>query len=180
MVAMPIGDAGAAEVATPLLMEVEVNGVATGEVFLFMRKGNQLLMAEEGFARLNLKRPDDPALSQQDVRFFALSSTVVWKLDDERQLVSLTAKPAAFQTSVIRPEAGGDTPVADQPIGFFMNYDLIAQHGRDVSFAGGQMEAVASSRWGVFSTSANSVSGYHSGLARLDTSYRRDWQDGLA
>ena len=165
----------------PALMEVELNGVATGEVLLFLPRNNQLLMVESGFDRLNLRKPRGPVLSQDGLRFHPLDPETSFQLDEERQIVSIIAKPEAFQLSVITAaNTPGDKPVVDHPMAAFVNYDLVGQGGGGANLIGGEIEGVASTRWGTASTSASSVAGHRSRLARLDTAYRRDWQDGLS
>jgi outer membrane usher protein len=169
----------------PSVLEVSLNGTATGETVVALRdNAGALWLAESDFALLRLRVPQTRAHEMQGRRYFpllALAGAQV-SFDDARSEASITAPASDFESTNVLLNAGPRPPMSRSGIGAFLNYQLYGQTGQydGADLASAFVELGLFSPLGVLTNTAvgTSQSGSHT-LVRLETTLSHDFPDSL-
>ena len=180
--------APAASAATPVWLDVEINGQHPGIALLLRDVEGHLWARREDFARWRLPVPQADPLTEQDEAYYPLSVLpgLVYRIDEAAQAALLTAPPRLFPETAINDRVSyAAMPNRAQP-GGFLNYDVVAAHASGASAAqpvtlNGLFEVGAFNRWGEATTTAvRSSQAAGSGLIRLDSTFTQDRPELLA
>lgn len=164
---------------TQLLLEVVINGYATGKIGSFVQREGGLWAAPGEVRELGLRVPGAEAGAAAELVALASLPGVSARLDGPTQKLYITAATASLASNFLTTSANAD---ADVPFasgtGALVNYDLIDTAVDGEHSTAGLFEARAFSPWGVVASgllanfdSAERARRGQSETVRLDTSY---------
>lgn len=173
-----LAQAGGADELRPALLDVTVNGQRTAEPALFLRgEDGALYAAASMFAQWRMRLPAGSPIVHEGDSYYRLDTLSGFRLRvvEETQAVAIDAPPEAFrlqQTSLGHREEMAMTPAGT---GAFVNYDLVVEHARGETVAGGAFELGLFTPRGVAQSAfvASTAPGADP-LVRLDTSWAID------
>jgi outer membrane usher protein len=167
------------------VLELTVNGAPSGNDFVVLRDaGGALWLAESDFARLRLRVPRVSPHLTDAKRYFPLAavSGVKVSYDDARAAASITAPPAAFESTNVNFAGGQRPPLSHGASGAFLNYDISGQRGQysAANVASLYTELGVFSPAGVFTNTAVGMATQGTDtLVRLETTFTHDFPDSL-
>ena len=167
------------------VLELTVNGALSGDNFLVLRDvGGGLWLAESDFARLRLHIPHVSPHTTGAGRYFPLAAISGVKVfyDDARAAASITASPAAFESTNVNFAGGQRPPLSRGATGAFLNYEISGQRGQysAADVASLYTELGFFSPAGVLMNTAVDMAtqGTYT-LVRLETTFTHDFPDSL-
>ena len=156
-----------------LVLELVLNGVATGKIGEFHETDGTLSASAAELAELGFVVPEALARGGGPVPLAALPGVQI-ALDRAGQRLLVTAAAAALRPTEIG-EAGAAplVPVSPAGTGAVLNYDILGTEAGHASSAGASFDARLFSPYGVLSATALGTAAYtvQPGLRRLDTTY---------
>jgi outer membrane usher protein len=163
---------------TPALLDVTVNGQAADEPAEFRRDRNGRLYLSAAFLRAwRIRAPASGAVRIEGDLYYPASALPALRLEiaEEAQSLAIVADPGAFeaQSDVLD---GADAMAMSAPSsGFFLNYDIFADHYRGKTNANGAFEAgmFTGAGAGIISFIA-SAGGDRTRVTRLETNWTID------
>ena len=170
--------------AQELLVEIDVNGQPSGTATIAVAAGRRAFLPEADYRRLRLKAPPAAALKEIDgERMVALDeiAPVLYRFDERRLTLSITAPPEAFEVSDFDVVGRGVPRLSPSPPGAFMTYDAAVERQSTNTRYGGVLEAGVFGSFGIVSSSAVARNdGTQSDVVRLESSWVRDFPDKLS
>ncbi|MEA3046402.1 MAG: outer rane usher protein [Sphingomonadales bacterium] len=167
-----------APVLTPALLEVIVNGQAADEPAEFLRdRGGRVYLSAAFLRAWRIRAPAAGAIRIDGERYYPASALPALRLDiaEEAQSLTIVADPGAFesQSDVLD---GADTMAMSAPsAGFYVNYDVFADHYRGETNANGAFEAGVFTGAGAGRMSfVASAGGDRTRVTRLETNWTID------
>jgi outer membrane usher protein len=176
--------------ATPVWLEVEINGQHPGTALLLRDPQGRTWVSREDLERWRLRVPPGRPLLDGGIAYYPLDAFpgLACTIDDAAQSIAIRAPAELFVETIIgAAHTQPATPVHSAPGGFF-NYDVVVARATgdgspDRTTANGLFEAGAFGRWGTgtntFVRSESATAGVSS-LVRLDTTLTQDQPEALA
>ena len=111
-----------------LLLEVWINGRATGLVAEFKERDGAIFAAASELKEIGLAVPE-PAADAEAVPLAALSG-VSFRLEEASQRLAITADLSSLRAATLAARAAEETPkpVAESRLGMVLNYDLLGSY----------------------------------------------------
>jgi outer membrane usher protein len=166
----------------PLLLEISLNGQATGDPRLVLRDSSGALWVEAGaLSSWRLAAPSCKTATYEGKVFCRLDSIpfLAAKLSDADQSLALTADPRLFDRQDLSMKGDGPAPMAPRRTGAYLNYDLLAEGSRGGVNVSGAFDAVVFTRFGVGESDFIARTGTGRKLVRLETSWTIDRPDSM-
>ncbi|CAN5817499.1 fimbria/pilus outer membrane usher protein [soil metagenome] len=172
-------DRRASDEVTPALLDVRVNGWATGVVARFRLQGGRLAIRAEQFDAIGFRENGDLVTSIAGVRWVELDrlTGVHWTIDPHAQAIDITAPPALLKETDFKVSSSVERVQSRADWGAMLSYDLYGQwspqsrnslFGR--TFSADLDARIFSPHFTVASTGLVTVSDTQSRYVRLDTS----------
>ena len=173
ILSLAAGTAHAADEA--LLLDVEINGYATGKIGEFTQRGSDLLAQRAELTALGFRIPETTASGTRDLIALSALPGLTWRLDAATQTLYLAAAPTLLQPTVLR---ASDEPGADIAVqsgtGATLNYDLSVISAAGETQGSGLFDVRGFSPWGVASSGYLVRAGRRAGqndVVRLESTY---------
>lgn len=169
-----------AQAPAPLLLELVLNGQATGKVGQFVEGPNGLAATAAELTALGLAVPDSLAATTTPIPLAALPGLKA-ELNMAEQRLRVTAADTALRpTDLTAPEAEESTPVSPAGTGLVLNHDTLLTRTSQATSLGSALDARVFGPWGVLqSTALASLAPAANTVQRLDTTYLYTDPDNL-
>jgi outer membrane usher protein len=162
-----------------LLLEVRINGQASGKIGQFVQRDAMLLAQPDELTALGLRLPPAAELDAETPIALADFPGIVWRLDQPTQTLFITISNDRLLPLLVQPGTRSATPSAEieSGSGFTLNYDVVGIASQGSTAVTGLVELRAFSPHGIVSSSFLASSGDDtrtrpSGrVIRLDTAY---------
>jgi outer membrane usher protein len=166
-----------------LLVEIDVNGQSSGTATIVVAPGGRVFLPEAEYRRLRLRPPLAAAVREiEGERLVALDeiAPVLYRFDERRLTLSLSAPPDAFEVSDFDVSGRGVPRLSPSPPGAFLTYDAAVERQSSDTLYGGVLEAGVFGNFGIVSSSAVARNdGTETDVVRLETSWVRDFPENL-
>jgi len=172
----------AAPTAQEQVLELVVNGQAGVVMVLEADASGHLHIAAPDLATLRLQSPATPAYQRDGVEWYALQAIpgITLARDDQRGRLVIDAPSQAFAATELSLYAESVDRADTGVLGAYLNYDLYAEDVDTGFHAGASLDVTAFAAGGSVGNGLLVESGPEGQrVTRLDTSYRRDFQDRL-
>ncbi|MDD3651956.1 fimbria/pilus outer membrane usher protein [Immundisolibacter sp.] len=135
-----------------LLLEVHINGHATGKIGQFVQRGAMLWAGPGELRELGLRPPENAPDDAAPLPLSALPG-LDWRLVESTQTLHITAPVERLETTLLAAMSGGGEDVPYQSgSGAVLDYDLVGFSSADANSASGLFDLRAFSPWGVASS----------------------------
>lgn len=171
--------AAATELAvTPALLDVIVNGQAADEATEFLRdRGGRLYLSAAFLRTWRIRAPAAGAIRINGELHYPASALPALRLEisEEAQSLSIVADPGAFEVQSDVLDGVDATAMTAPSNGFYLNYDVFADHYRGETNANGAFEAGVFTGAGAGTMSFfASAGGDRTRVTRLETNWTID------
>ncbi len=177
MLSLLIAPSVAGAAAPTLLLELRVNGYATGKVGEFSLLDGALAARRGELRDLGFRVPDAaasaPGSSADGLVALSSLSGMSWRLDEASQTLYVTADDERLLPTLLSVSGrNADTMQVESGTGATLNYDISTSTVRGTSSANGAFDLRAFSPWGVASSGLLAYAGGGPNSAvRLDSTY---------
>lgn len=158
-----------------LLLEVVINGHATGKIGEFVQRKGTLWVRRGELHELGFRLPDTASENDDELLVLSTLPGIHWRLDEATQTLEVTAEIERLLPTVLEAWLGSGTKVPfESGSGAVFDYDLVGTSAHGDSRTSGLFDLRAFSPWGVASSGLLARFGgaaYQPRTVRLDTSY---------
>jgi outer membrane usher protein len=178
----------ASNAATPVWLEVEINGQHPGTALLLRNPAGRIWVSRDDLEHWRLRVPQGRPLLAGGAAYYPLDDFpgLTCAIDDAAQSIAIRAPAELFiETLIGAAHTQPAIPVHSSPGGFF-NYDVVAARAAgdgspERTTANGLFEVGGFSRWGTATTTfARTDAAAGGALVRLDTTFTEDRPEALA
>lgn len=136
-----------------LLLEVHINGYATGKIAEFIQRGAMLWTRPGELRDIGLRLPESVAAGGESLLPLSALPGLDWRLVEATQTLELTAPAERLETTLLAVMSASGTDVPYQSgSGAVLDYDLVGFSSADESSTSGLFDLRAFSPWGVASS----------------------------
>jgi outer membrane usher protein len=174
----PESAAALALAATPALLDVTVNGQAADEPTEFLRDRDGRLYLSAAFLRSwRIRAPAAGAVRIEGELYYPASALPALRLEisEQAQSLAIVADPAAFEAQSDVLDGADAMAMSAMSTGFYVNYDVFADHYRGETNANGAFETGVFTGAGAGTMSfIASAGGDRTRVTRLETNWTID------